>query len=64
MVAKIIGKKHFWKSTFFVNKTVLDPRPETELLVESVLSNIGTGKTILDLGTGSGCVAVSLALSL
>ncbi|MDG2474437.1 MAG: peptide chain release factor N(5)-glutamine methyltransferase [Paracoccaceae bacterium] len=63
-IAKIIGKKQFWDSSFYVDKTVLDPRPETELLIESVLSNLGSNKTILDLGTGSGCIAISLALAL
>ena len=63
-VAKIIGKKLFWNSSFFVDINVLDPRPETEILIESVLSNIGQAKSILDLGTGSGCVAITLDLLL
>ena len=63
-VAKIIGRKLFWNSSFYVNSNVLDPRPETEVLVQSVLSNIGEAKNILDLGTGTGCVAISLSLML
>ena len=63
-IAKIIGKKLFWNSSFYVNKNVLDPRPETEVLVQAVLSNVGEAKSILDLGTGTGCVAISLALIL
>jgi len=63
-VAKIIGKKLFWDYSFYVDENVLDPRPETEVLVQAVLNNAGAARTILDLGTGSGCVAISLALML
>ena len=63
-VAKIIGKKLFWDYPFYVDENVLDPRPETEVLVQAVLNNAGAARTILDLGTGSGCVAISLALML
>ena len=63
-VAKIIGKKLFWDYSFYVDVNVLDPRPETEVLVQAVLNNAGAARTILDLGTGSGCVAISLALML
>jgi len=63
-LAKIIGKKDFWNHSFHVDGTVLDPRPETELLVDTVLRNIGTSQHVLDLGTGSGCIAISLALEL
>ena len=63
-VSKIIQKRFFWDSTFYVNRQVLDPRPETELLVETVLENFGKSKNILELGTGSGCIAISLALAL
>ena len=63
-IAKIIKKKSFWKNDFFVNNFVLDPRPETELIIEEVL-NIYENKNlklkILDIGTGSGCIAISLA---
>tara|TARA_B100000575_G_C22963046_1_gene556280 strand:+ start:40 stop:870 length:831 start_codon:yes stop_codon:yes gene_type:complete len=63
-IAKIINKKSFWKNDFFVNNSVLDPRPETELIIEEVL-NIYKNKNlklkILDIGTGSGCIAISLA---
>ena len=63
-VSKIIGRRLFWNATFFVNHQVLDPRPETEVLIEGVISNIKNRKTILDLGTGSGCLAVCLSLAL
>ena len=66
-IAKIIGKKYFWKNEFFVNKYVLDPRPETEIIIEEVLTNIKNNNdeiSILDIGTGSGCIAISLALEI
>ncbi len=63
-IAKIINNKSFWKNDFYVNNYVLDPRPETELIIEEVL-NIYKNKNlklkILDIGTGSGCIAISLA---
>ena len=59
-VAKIIGRKAFWKSDFWVNDDVLDPRPDTETLVEAALTH--PFDTLLDLGTGSGCILISLLL--
>ncbi|MFQ5356154.1 MAG: peptide chain release factor N(5)-glutamine methyltransferase [Mariprofundaceae bacterium] len=63
-VAYIIGEKEFWSLPFFVNSDVLIPRPETEHLVEATLANF-TNKdekfNFCDLGTGSGCIAISLA---
>ncbi|MCE9501262.1 MAG: peptide chain release factor N(5)-glutamine methyltransferase [Leptospira sp.] len=61
-VSYITGKKNFFNSSFYVTPDVLIPRPETEELVEWVLSEIN-GKEklkILDLGTGSGCIGISL----
>ena len=66
-ISKIIQKKNFWKYDFFVNSNVLDPRPETELIIEEVLRNIKDRKKqykILDIGTGSGCLAICLAKEL
>lgn len=62
-VSKIIGKKEFWKSEFIVTQDVLDPRPDSETLIEAVLSAMPDTKKeyrILDLGTGSGCLIISL----
>jgi len=61
-MSQILGRRAFWKSEFFVNRHVLDPRPETETIIEVALSMLKNPKTILDLGTGSGCLACSLAL--
>lgn len=60
----ILGKCDFWKHEFFVRPGVLIPRPETEHLVETALKYlpIDTEKVVVDCCTGSGCVAISLAL--
>ena len=62
-VAKIIHSKGFYKKDFYVSKDVLDPRPDSETLIEAVLHNHPDHKQalkILDLGTGSGCLLLSL----
>jgi len=57
----IFKKKEFWKYEFYVNKSTLIPRPETELLVEKITNLYkGTNPLILDIGTGSGCIIISL----
>lgn len=62
-VAYIVGFKDFWKSRLAVTPATLVPRPETELLVETALSALPADPcTVLDLGTGSGAIAISLAL--
>lgn len=54
----IAGHRDFWKHRFKVTRDVLDPRPETELLVECALAE--PFSKVLDLGTGSGCILISL----
>ena len=60
-VAYITGKKEFWSEDFIVNYSTLVPRPETELLIYKII-NFFKGKTIniLDIGTGSGCILLSI----
>lgn len=63
-VAYLVGHREFFGRNFAVGPAVLIPRPETELLIELALARVGAGitATILDLGTGSGCIAITLAL--
>ena len=72
-LAYLTGKQEFWSLDFKVNEHTLIPRPDTEVLVEQVLQWISaqdkesapnataSNKRLLDLGTGSGCIAISLA---
>lgn len=62
-VAYITGVKEFYSLDFIVNKDVLIPRPETELLVDMAIYWGGTGARVLDLCTGSGAIAVVLKYS-
>ena len=61
-IAYITNNKEFWKNNFYVNNHVLIPRPETELIVEEVLKNtdINSSKSFLEVGTGSGCLIISI----
>ncbi len=63
-VAYILGYKDFWKSKFLINKSVLIPRPDTELIVEEALNYLPKYKyrKILDIGTGSGSILISILL--
>jgi release factor glutamine methyltransferase len=61
-VSRIIGEKEFWGLSFRLNDATLVPRPETEMLVQRGLEVVGPldHPKILDLGTGTGCIAISL----
>lgn len=56
----ILGRTEFMGLAFLVNKHVLCPRPDTEVLAEEVLKHLHDGMRILDIGTGSGCILLSL----
>ena len=61
-MAYILGYKHFWNHKFLTNKSVMIPRPDTEIVIEETLKYlpIDKSKKILDIGTGSGCIVISL----
>jgi release factor glutamine methyltransferase len=61
-IAYLINRKDFWKDEFYVNKDVLIPRPDTELIVEQVLKIYSNNSQlqVLDIGTGSGCILLSI----
>jgi len=60
-VAYIIGKKEFWSKDFIVNHSTLVPRPETELLIYKLINFFKNRRiNILDIGTGSGCILLSI----
>ena len=58
----VLGFSEFYGRKFWLNSSVLIPRPETELLVETALSLLDNGQKVLELCTGSGCIAWSIAL--
>src|SRR5690606_26303555 len=62
-IAHITGRREFFGREFAVSSAVLIPRPETELLVELALQRLpaGTPAHVLDLGTGSGCIGITIA---
>ena len=61
-IAYILKSKEFWRYKFKVNNEVLIPRPETEIIVDEILklTNLNSSKSILDVGTGSGCILISI----
>lgn len=69
-VSRILGSRNFWTQSFAINSATLDPRPDSEALIETVLAILDfEGRraeplNILDLGTGSGCLLLSLLAEL
>ncbi len=59
-IAYLVGLKEFYRLEFEVNKNVLVPRPETEKMVEYILGSASNKSRVLDVGTGSGVIAISL----
>ena len=61
-ISKIFNKKFFWDYEFFVNTDVLDPRGDSEVMIEDIIKNYNCNDKlkILDLGTGSGCLIITL----
>ena len=58
-ISKILGRREFWGRTFSISENVLDPRGDTETLIECVIEK--PVKSVLELGTGSGAIAITLA---
>ena len=61
-VAYLLNKKEFWKETFYIDKNVLIPRPDTEHIIEEIIrfTKKDSKLHILDIGTGSGCIVLSI----
>jgi len=61
-VAYLLNEKEFYGRKFMVNKDVLVPRPESELIIETILPLLNKNSVLIDLGTGSGCLIISALL--
>lgn len=59
-ISRILGYREFWGRKFFLSPSTLDPRPDTETLIEAVLESSWKAPRILDLGTGTGCILLTL----
>lgn len=62
-VARIIGEREFYGLAFALNGATLEPRPETELLVDMALEALPKGGHVLDLGTGTGCIPIAVLVN-
>ncbi len=60
-VSQILGVREFWGLDFEITRDVLTPRPETEGVIEAALEHVRRARVVVDVGTGSGCLAVALA---
>ena len=56
----IVRSRSFWKDDFYIEETVLDPRPESEMIIEFTRKQLFDGMKVLDLGCGSGCIGLSI----
>jgi release factor glutamine methyltransferase len=59
-VARIIGEREFYGLAFGLNEATLEPRPDTELLVDFAIAALPSGGHLLDLGTGTGCIPIAV----
>ena len=62
-VSRIIGKKEFWKLSFSIDESTLDPRPDSEIVIQTILNHFNDKSKklrVLDLGSGSGCLGLSI----
>ena len=62
-ISRILGSRNFWKSNFLINKYTLDPRPDSEVIIDILtrtFCNSSKHFQVLDLGSGSGCIGLSL----
>lgn len=62
-ISHLLGEREFWSLPFLVSRDVLDPRPDSEVLIEAVLAEMedrAKPRRVLDLGTGSGCLLITL----
>jgi len=60
-IAYILNRKEFWSESFYVDRNTLIPRPETELMVEKIVKDFkNSAPFVLDIGTGSGCILISI----